>query len=246
MDEVVVNKFTTEAGGVWAEVVLNRPERKNAITGPLGVGLAKGINELAADDQVQAIMLRGEGGAFCSGLDLGAFNATPEPEWLPNFQQIWRSAHKAIFECDKPIVGAMERYAINGSAALAVACDYLVIGEQSFIQVGEVQIGMAAPYNLAWLNLRYSEAAITEVVLLGDRISGAEMLRLGLANQCVVDDQVVHSASAICQRFADFPAGAAAKIKKGMRARLNQTADEWCDLHTRATAGVQVKPTSMK
>ena len=46
MDEVVVNKFTTEAGGVWAEVALNRPERKNAITGPLGVGLAKGINEL--------------------------------------------------------------------------------------------------------------------------------------------------------------------------------------------------------
>ena len=57
MEEVLVNKFTTQAGGVWAEVVLNRPERKNAITGPLGVGLAERVNALNADDEVQAIML---------------------------------------------------------------------------------------------------------------------------------------------------------------------------------------------
>ncbi|MBT3610220.1 MAG: enoyl-CoA hydratase/isomerase family protein [Gammaproteobacteria bacterium] len=246
MEEVLVNKFTTQAGGVWAEVVLNRPERKNAITGPLGVGLAERVNALNADDEVQAIMLRGEGGAFCSGLDLGAFNATPEPEWLADFQTIWRGAHKALFQCDKPIVGAMQRYAINGGAALAVACDYLVVGEQSFVQVGEVQIGMAAPYNLAWLNLRYSEAVIAEVVLLGDRLNGADMLRLGLANQSVDDDQVLQTATAICERFADFPSGAPAKIKQGMRARLGQTADEWFDLHTAATAGTRVKPQSMK
>ena len=246
MEEVLVNKFTTQAGGVWAEVVLNRPQRKNAITGPLGIRLAESINILNADDQVQAIMLRGEGGAFCSGLDLGAFNATPEPEWLADFQAIWRSAHKALFQCNKPIVGAMQRYAINGGAALAVACDYLVVGEQSYVQVGEVQIGMAAPYNLAWLNLRYSEAVIAEVVLLGDRLNGSDMLRLGLANQSVNDDQVLQTATAICERFADFPRGAPAKIKQGMRARLGQTADEWFDLHTAATAGTRVKPQSMK
>ncbi len=246
MEEVLVNKFTTQAGGVWAEVVLNRPERKNAITGPLGIGLAESVSALNEDHEVQAIMLRGEGGAFCSGLDLGAFNATPEPEWLADFQTIWRGAHKALFQCDKPIVGAMQRYAINGGAALAVACDYLVVGEQSFIQVGEVQIGMAAPYNLAWLNLRFSEAVIAEVVLLGDRLKGADMLRLGLANQSVDDDRVLQAATEICERFADFPDGAPAKIKRGMRARLGQSADEWFDLHTAATAGAQVKPQSMK
>ena len=61
-------------------------------------------------------------------------------------------AHSALFNCTKPIVGALERYAINGGAALAIARDYLVAGEQAFLQVGEVQIGMAAPYNMAWLN----------------------------------------------------------------------------------------------
>ncbi|HCG69775.1 MAG TPA: enoyl-CoA hydratase/isomerase family protein, partial [Gammaproteobacteria bacterium] len=52
-------------------------------------------------------------------------------------------AHRALFECATPIIGAMERYAINGGAALAIACDYLIVGEEAFLQVGEVQIGMA-------------------------------------------------------------------------------------------------------
>ena len=53
----------------WAEVILNRPERKNAITGPLGEALAAAVTQLNARDDVQVILLRGAGGAFCSGLD---------------------------------------------------------------------------------------------------------------------------------------------------------------------------------
>ena len=156
----------------------------------------------------------------------------------------WRRAHSALFNCSKPIVGAVERYAINGGAALAIACDYLVVGEQAFLQVGEVQIGMAAPYNMAWLNLRHSERVIAEVTLIGDRLSASEMMRLGLANAAVADDQVVSSAQALCQRFADFPPGTPQKIKLGMRARLSDSADAWFDRHT-AVAGPRVKPSSM-
>ena len=101
----------------WAEIVLNRPARRNAINGPLGERLADAFRTVAADDGVQAVLLRGAEGAFCSGLDLKGFNADPAPEWLPRFNAIWRAAHKAIFECPKPIVAALERYAINGGAA---------------------------------------------------------------------------------------------------------------------------------
>ena len=114
----------------------------------------------------------------------------------------------------------MERYAINGGAALAIACDYLIVGEEAFLQVGEVQIGMAAPYNMAWLNLRHSEAVIAQVTLVGDRMQGAELMRLGLATQCVADADVVECASALAIRMAGFPEGTPAKIKRGMRARL--------------------------
>jgi enoyl-CoA hydratase/carnithine racemase len=244
-DAVWVNKHREEAGTCWGEVILNRPERKNAIVGPLGRGLAAGVAMLDADPEVQAIVLRGAGGSFCSGLDLAAFNDTPEPEWLPDFQRIWRDAHRALFDCATPVIGAMERYAINGGAALAIACDYLVVGEEAFLQVGEVQIGMAAPYNMAWLNLRHSEAVIAQVTLVGDRIKGPELVRLGLATTCVPDAQVETEAAALAKRLACFPAGTTSKIKRGMRARLGETADQWFDRHTNV-AGPSVKPSSMK
>ena len=245
MAEVEWRKCHTEAGGCWGEVMLNRPERKNAITGPFGEQLADALEELQQDQQVQALLLHGAGGAFCSGLDLNAFNAEPEPAWVAGFQASWRRAHNALFNCNKPIVGALERYAINGGAALAIACDYLIAGEQAFLQVGEVQIGMAAPYNMAWLNLRHSERVIAEVTLIGDRLPAAELVRLGLANESVADDQVLLTARALCQRFADFPVGTPQKIKIGMRARVSESADAWFERHT-AVAGPRVKPSSMR
>jgi len=245
MAEVEWRKCHTEAGGCWGEVMLNRPERKNAITGPFGEQLADALEELQQDQQVQALLLHGAGGAFCSGLDLNAFNAEPEPAWVAGFQASWRRAHNALFNCNKPIVGALERYAINGGAALAIACDYLIAGEQAFLQVGEVQIGMAAPYNMAWLNLRHSERVIAEVTLIGDRLPAVELVRLGLANESVADDQVLLTARALCQRFADFPVGTPQKIKIGMRARVSESADAWFERHT-AVAGPRVKPSSMR
>ena len=120
----------------WGEVVMNRPDVKNAINGPLGEGLAAALNRANEDPEINVVVLRGAGGAFCSGLDLKAFNAEPEPEWLARFNQIWRGAHRALFECQKPIIGALERYAINGGAALALAADLLVAGESAYVQVG--------------------------------------------------------------------------------------------------------------
>ncbi len=229
----------------WAEVILSRPERKNAIIGPMGQELAAALDQLANDDQVNLVLLRGAGGAFCSGLDLKAFNADPKPEWLTQFPMLWRAAHRALFNFNKPIVGALERFAINGGAALAIACDLLIVGEESFLQVGEVQIGMAAPYNLAWQSLRHPESVNAEVALIGDRLNGAQMLRLGLANRCVRDDQVLAEAVLLCERMAAYPAGALQRIKTGMRSRLDSNADAWFDRFTGINHAAPRPPASM-
>lgn len=231
----------------WGELILNRPDVKNAITGPLGVGLAEGMAALAKDDDVRVILFRGAGGAFCSGLDLKAFNAEPAPEWLGDFQHIWRGAHKSLFECPKPIVGALERYAINGGAALALACDLLVVGEGAFLQVGEAKIGMAAPYNLAWLSLRHSENLMARVALVGERLNGPELMALGIAHECVPDDDVLPRAQALAEMLGGYPGGGLGRIKLGLRARIDEDADGWFDRFTAGDpVGNRPRPSSMR
>ena len=245
MSDDVITKVHSVENGAWGEVILNRPERKNAIVGPLGEGLAEGIETLDCNESVKAIVLSGAGGAFCSGLDLKAFNADPAPEWKAQFQHIWRGAHKALLECNTPIIGAMERYAINGGAALAFACDILVVGQESFLQVGEVQIGMGAPYNLAWLSLRYSEAQYAQLALIGDRVKGPELLNLGFAQYCVEDEDVLSHAQGLAAKIGNFQGDGPIRIKSSLRAHRAESADEWFDQFTQAT-GENPAPKSMR
>jgi enoyl-CoA hydratase/carnithine racemase len=227
----------------WARLTLNRPERRNAITGPLASELAAAIRALDEDEEVQTILLCGAGGAFCSGLDLKEFNADPEPEWLADFGAAWRATHIALFECVTPIVGALERFAINGGAALALACDLLVVGEDSYLQIGEVRQGMGAPYNLAWLALRHPETVGLRLSLIGDRVPGPALLELGVAYSCVPDAEVMQHAMSLSAAIADYPPGAARRIKTVLTGFSRGDASEWFERATgRDTGAGRMKP----
>ncbi|MBO9353073.1 enoyl-CoA hydratase/isomerase family protein [Bordetella petrii] len=212
----------------WAELVLNRPERKNAIDGTLARSLHAALADLESDGSIRAVVLRGAGGAFCSGLDVKAFGAQPQPEWKAGFPELWDAVHTRMLGSRKVWVVALERYAINGGAALALAGDLLVCGGTAFLQVGEIAIGMAAPRNAAWLALRHSEAVAARVCLLGERIGAAELLRLGIASEVVDDETVLERARELACKIAAFPATSVAEVKSGMRAATMQMpAEHW-------------------
>lgn len=203
-----------ERAGRRGELVLNRPERKNAITGPVVEGLLAGLEELGRDDGIGAILLRGAGGGFCAGLDRKELALDPPPAWRERFSERWVELHAALFECPKPIVGALEGFAVAAGSGLALACDLLVAGERSFLHVSEAQLDMAAPMNIAWLKLKLGAGTAYDLALLAERQSGADLLRKGLAVRAVPDEQVLVAARDLGDRLAGLSPRSHAATKR--------------------------------
>ena len=203
----------------WAELVLNRPERRNSLIPPLFAEVIEAIAKLDDEDKISAIVLRGEGSYFCSGIDLKALQQEPPPDWAGAPVSDARSMHLALYHCQTPLIAALESFAINAGAALAFACDLIVGGKKAFLQIGEIQQGAGIPMNAAWLKIKTSEFNSARLALLGDRVSTDELMALGLINECVPDDQVVSRCYDIARQIAAFPAGAAKQIKQSLIAQ---------------------------
>jgi len=216
-----------------ASIILNRPARKNAITGPMMDRLAEAFQEAAVRDDVGAVLFHGADGGFCSGLDLGEYNADPPPDWLPTSLDSLVAAHRAIYACPVPVVGALERFAINGGAAFALACDLLVAGQTAFLQVGEIRQGLAAPMNLAWLLARRPASVAEQLTLSGRRFTGPDLHRLGVALDVVADDGVLDAARVLATEIASYPRAGALAIKATTRALYEGGGpggdDDWFD-----------------
>ena len=208
----------------WGELVLSRPARRNALTGRMAIEARAGLGALIAAGS-KAIVLRGEGGFFSSGLDLDAFAATPPPPWRASWPQDWSGFHQDLYRSPAVIVGALERFAINGAASLALACDLLVVGDDAYLLVGEAAIGMNAPMNIAWLRLRTTEAIAAQLALGAERIHAADLQRLGLAYKIVGKDHVVEEARSLAAKLASYRGEALAAIKFGLRRPVTNPED---------------------
>lgn len=203
----------------WSEIVLNRPERKNALTGPLANDLIDALEAVAENELTRVVTLAGAGGAFCSGLDLAEFGAEEPAPWVAGFGELWDRVHELLFALPQPVITAVERFSINGGSALALAGDLCIVGESTFVEVSEARLGMAAPKNLFWLKQRHSESVIARLTLIGDRVPAPELMRLGLATEVVADDHVVTRARELANQLAAYPAGGLRSIKAGYRRR---------------------------
>jgi enoyl-CoA hydratase/carnithine racemase len=197
----------------WAEIVINRPERRNAIIPPVSNAIREALQVLEQRDEIACVILRGEGGYFCSGVDLKALQADPPPPWRGEQGSSWRDLHIALFGFPKPVIGAFENYGINAGSALALACDVLIAGETAFLQVGEIQQGAMMPMNAAWFKIKATEQVMARMAFYGDRVPGPELVKLGLAAESVADDLVLERCRELAARIAGFPQGASRNIK---------------------------------
>lgn len=212
-----MNEVLTERDDGVAVLTLNRPARRNALTEASVRRLTDGVTEALADDDVGALLLRGAGACFCSGIDLGAADFA-DPDWSARFHGAWTGLHRTLAAADKPVVAALERAAVNAGAALALSADLLVAGRTAFLRIAEVERDMVARVNLAWLVARYGSARALDLALTGRRASGEDLYRLGIAHACAPDDAVVPEALALAKRLAGFPRTGVAETKRLIRA----------------------------
>jgi enoyl-CoA hydratase/carnithine racemase len=204
----------------WGELVLNRPDRRNALAPESAAALREGLSDLLAGG-ARVVLLRGEGGTFCSGLDVDLFQGGAGAAWAVD----WTGFHRDLHACPAVVICALERYAINAGAALALGSDLMVAGEGAVLTVGEAAIGMHAPMNLAWLRLKAPESVAAQLALGAGRMAGPDLHRLGLAWALVPDEAVQDHARSAAIRMAGWPAGTLAGIKAALRRPLPQGGD---------------------
>jgi len=202
-------------------IILNRPERKNSLTAPMVEELRDALAAVSGDPTVGCVVLQGAEGVFCSGIDLKAAGDGTRPAPMT----AWPLVHAALYRCPVPVVLAMERYAINAGASLVLASNVVVAGQNSFLQVSEMQIGVAAPMNQAWLHLRHSAAVADHLTLRAERIAAAELLRLGVVTEVVEDSTVLTRANELADRIASYPASGRDGVAAVWR-RLRGTLDD--------------------
>lgn len=199
------------------QLILNRPAQRNSLTGPLVVELKSGLDLLLAESDCKTIVISGAEGYFCAGLDLKEFSAEPAPEWKVDFSDRWADFHEAVYAADLPIIGALQGFAIAGGSSLALACDFLVVGESAFMHVSEVERNMLAPLNVFWLTRKYHYQVALRMALLGKRLTGSELVDAGIAESCVADSEVLQTAQQMADRFAGFDASNLRALKRSIK-----------------------------
>ena len=191
-DEVLVDV----ADGIMV-VTLNRPEAKNAANKALAEGVAAAMDELDSNDDIRVAILTGAGGTFCSGMDLKAFvsGETPHVEGR-GFAGLTERGPR------KPLIAAVEGYALAGGLELAISCDLIVTADNAKFGIPETKRGLAAAAGgLIKLPRQIPPRIAMELALTGDFIDAGRAMQLGLVNEVVPAGTALDAAKALAARI---------------------------------------------
>ncbi|MGI9292626.1 MAG: crotonase/enoyl-CoA hydratase family protein [Pseudomonadales bacterium] len=162
-------------------ITLNRPKARNAANRALAEGVASAINELESNPELRVAVLTGAGGTFCSGMDLKGFVSGETP-----YIEGRGFAGLTEYHAKKPIIAAVEGYALAGGMEMAISCDMIVAADDAKFGIPEVKRGLAAGAGgLYRLPRQIPERVAMELALLGEFISAQRAYELGLINRVV-------------------------------------------------------------
>ncbi len=201
-DDPLVRTTPTPWG---VRIILDRPAKLNALSGPLVAALVAALDAAIADPAVRVVVLEGSGRAFSSGYDLGE-----EVEGGVDGPVQWRAllatdvaATLRVLDCPKPVIAQVHGYALAGGLEIAMACDLIVAAEGTRLGEPEIRYG-SAPVTLLMPYL-IGQKKTRELLFTGDLIDAAEAERIGLVNRVVPVERLAAEVDALADRLARTP-----------------------------------------
>jgi enoyl-CoA hydratase/carnithine racemase len=188
----------TEVSDGVAVITINRPEARNAVNGEVARGIAGAISELDASKDVQVLVLTGAGGTFSAGMDLKGFLSGDSPAF-------GEGGFGGIVQRPpvKPIIAAVEGYALAGGFELVLACDLVVASEEAKFGLPEVRRSLVAGAGgLLRLPQRIPYHLAMEIALTGEHYPAARLHAAGLVNRLVPAGQALEAARELAGRVA--------------------------------------------
>ena len=189
-----------------AELTLNRPDNRNAMTADLLAGLAEAVGRAKADAALRCLIVTGRGKSFCAGADFRANREeTPEGSYLAPQERAYRTyaPFLSLLELEVPTVAAMQGHAIGGGLGLAIVCDLRVANEGARYGANFVRLGLHPGMANTWLLPRLMGVPnAVELLLTGRLVDGAEAARRGLVHYALPEAEVLAKARALAAEIA--------------------------------------------
>lgn len=207
---------------------MNRPERRNALSPQLDEDLRSACADVANDDTVRAVVLRGEGQGFCAGADLTVLQENPTPDDLyEHLTTRYLPLVQHITEMPKPVIAAVNGVAAGAGCSLALACDLRVMADDASLLMAFSNIGFVPDSGASWLLARqigYSRAF--EVAAEGQSLPAERCLALGLTNRVVPAATLDQEARSWAAQLAQRPTLALGLTKRVMHYAMDATLAE--------------------
>jgi enoyl-CoA hydratase/carnithine racemase len=210
-------------GGNLAEIVLNRPEKHNAISRDMSAAIRAARREINEDDAIHAVIVRGAGErAFCAGTDITS---------LDTFKDAWDFRNRVDYATEfrrirKPTIAALKGWAVGGGLEIAINCDIRIAAPSTRIGAPEVKHGWLGGGGQTQMLTRlvgYGKAMM--ICLTGDTFDAEEAYRMGVLEKLVGEGEEVAAARAMAERIAGHTTIATMTVKEGIRAALNGMLD---------------------
>ncbi len=209
-----MSKVLFEKDGRIGRIILNRPQKMNAIDDEVPVQLQAAVLEAENDPSIHVIILSGNGKAFCGGYDLNAYaenkigNSVYQGEnWDPivDYNFMWGNTQKfmSLWRCPKPVLCKIHGFAVGGGSDIALCSDMIFMGDNARIGYMSTRV-WGCPSTAMWVYRLGAERA-KRVLFTGDQITGLEAAAMGLVLKSVPEDSLNEEVEAMAQRISSVP-----------------------------------------